>query len=100
MDADCPGHVRMIAGAGRPIPYEAIVSGAHDDRGRTRTAKPGDAGAYGVKLREGKAVQPDGEVVKTFAQRRVKRWDARAERLAYAVKSVVQGKPDVRLLLW
>jgi hypothetical protein len=42
-------------------------SDAHDDRGRKRTAKPGDAGANGVKLREGKVVQPDDEVVKTFA---------------------------------
>jgi hypothetical protein len=41
---------------------DAILSGAHDGRGRRHTAKPGDAGARdGVKLREGKVVRPDGE---------------------------------------
>jgi len=71
-------------------------SDAHDDRGRKRTAKPGDAGDNGVKRREGKVVQPDDEVVKGRSRQRRVEWSTpgQIEILAYAVKFIVQGRPD------
>ena len=62
MDADCLGCVGTIAGAGRPIPYEAIVC-----QMRMTTEAEGVRQNQGMLApqasshREGKVVHPDGE---------------------------------------